>query len=111
MEEMDDMTNTANITYTQDELNALEEHNFAPANNETYRGEVSVVLGICSFFFGWLLVAPIIGLWFGLRSRKLEPQARKVSTWGIALNAVLLSLWALLFVLLALVIGMGIFTQ
>ncbi|MFI8598023.1 hypothetical protein ACIGDM_12000 [Rothia koreensis] len=59
-------------------------------------GTASLVLGICSIAAGWLVVAPLIGLVLGMKSRQREPLARGRSLWGIILNGACLAVWIVL---------------
>lgn len=59
-------------------------------------GTASLVLGICSIAAGWLVVAPLIGLVLGMKSRHREPLARGRSLWGIILNGACLTVWIVL---------------
>lgn len=61
----------------------------------TAKGTVSLVLGICSLFAGWTFFAPVIGLVLGILSLRQEPQARTRAGWGVALNAIAMSLWVI----------------
>ena len=102
MRETQVIAHSAGTTHVQGKQATYHDRGEAAANRDTYRGTVSVIIGICSFLAGWLLLAPMIGLWFGLRSRKIEPFARKQAKWGIILNSVLLSFWVfMLLVILA----------
>jgi hypothetical protein len=62
---------------------------------ETGRGTASLGIGVCSLLAGWILIAPMIGLWLGVSSRGREPLARGRAGWGIALNLVALLGWVL----------------
>lgn len=64
----------------------------------TAKGTVSLVLGICSLFAGWTFFAPVIGLILGILSLRHEPQARTRAGWGVALNAIAMSLWVIMLV-------------
>jgi uncharacterized membrane protein len=70
-----------------------------PTGWGTGRGTASLVLGVCSLLAGWILVAPIVGLWLGASSRRREPAARGRAGWGIALNLIALLGWIVLAVL------------
>lgn len=70
----------------------------------TAKGTVSLVLGICSLFAGWTFFAPVIGLILGILSLRHEPQARTRAGWGVALNAIAMSLWV---IMLAIVLAFG----
>lgn len=65
----------------------------------TAKGTASLVLGICSLFAGWTFFAPAIGLILGIVSLRGEPRARTQATWGIALNAIAVSIWIILTIL------------
>lgn len=83
--------------------------NYSTKNTDTARGTASLVLGICSIFAGWFLVAPIIGLWLGISSKKREPLSRTRANWGIALNAILLSVWVILGLIMVVGLGLGFY--
>ncbi|MDD7384813.1 MAG: hypothetical protein SPI12_06230 [Actinomycetaceae bacterium] len=63
------------------------------ANNDSWRATTSVVIGVASILAGWLFVAPLIGIWFGVKSKKLEPYARHRANWGIGLNLLAIFGW------------------
>ncbi|PQZ55684.1 MULTISPECIES: hypothetical protein [unclassified Microbacterium] len=65
----------------------------------TVKGTVSLVLGICSLFAGWTFFVPIVGLILGIVSLRGEPRARTQAAWGIALNAIAMSIWVILTIL------------
>ena len=65
----------------------------------TAKGIASLVLGICSLFAGWTFFAPAIGLILGIVSLRGEPRARTQASWGIALNAIAMSIWVILTIL------------
>ncbi|MDF2562380.1 MAG: hypothetical protein K0R99_3826 [Microbacterium sp.] len=61
----------------------------------TAKGTASLVLGICSIFAGWTFFAPAIGLTLGIMALRGEPHSRTQAAWGVALNAIALSVWLL----------------
>lgn len=65
----------------------------------TAKGTASLVLGICSVFAGWTFFAPVIGLILGIVSLRGEPRARSQAAWGIALNAIAMSIWIIVTIL------------
>lgn len=71
-------------------------HRPVAVHGGTGLGTASLVLGICSIAAGWLVVAPLIGLVLGMKSRHREPLARGRSLWGIILNGACLAVWILL---------------
>lgn len=73
--------------------------------SDTAYGTASLVIGICSVFAGWLLIAPLIGLWLGNKSLKTEPAAHTRAKWGVAINGILLALWVLILVIFAVCVG------
>ena len=96
-----------NNTYTQGDPRAFTERGAADVNPDTARGTASLIIGICSIFAGWILLAPLIGLWLGISSKKKEPLARTRANWGIALNAILLSVWVVFLIIIATGLGLG----
>ncbi|MGK4064536.1 hypothetical protein AB0Y14_00495 [Rothia sp. HC945] len=71
-------------------------HRPVAVHGGTGLGTASLVLGICSIAAGWLVVAPLIGLVLGMKSRHREPLARGRSLWGIILNGACLTVWIVL---------------
>lgn len=69
------------------------------AATSTAKGTASLVLGICSVFAGWTFFAPAIGLILGIVSLRGEPRARTQAGWGIALNAIAMSIWIIVTIL------------
>lgn len=65
----------------------------------TAKGTASLVLGICSLFAGWTFFAPVVGLVLGVMSLRGEPRARTQAAWGIALNAIAMSIWIIVTIL------------
>jgi ABC-type dipeptide/oligopeptide/nickel transport system permease component len=65
----------------------------------TAKGTASLVLGICSLFAGWTFFAPAVGLILGIVSLRGEPRARTQAAWGIALNAIAMTIWVLVTIL------------
>ncbi len=65
----------------------------------TAKGTASLVLGICSLFAGWTFFAPAVGLILGVVSLRSEPRARTQAAWGIALNAIAMTIWVLVTIL------------
>ncbi|MBF4463536.1 hypothetical protein ITJ46_13820 [Rathayibacter sp. VKM Ac-2878] len=57
---------------------------------------MSLLLGIISIFFGFLILAPTAGLVFGILGVRREPTGRTMAVWGIVLNSVMLGVAALL---------------
>nr|WP_245354217.1 hypothetical protein [Brachybacterium sacelli] len=59
---------------------------------------------------GWVLIAPVAGLIFGLMSLGSEPAARGRAGWGVVLNILAMVGWIIAVVLLAVTgVGLGIF--
>lgn len=73
----------------------------------TGRGTASLVLGICSVLAGWFVLAPVIGLYLGVSSRRREPLAQGRALWGIILNGAMLLIWVVLIAVVVAVAGMG----
>ncbi|MBM3715129.1 MAG: hypothetical protein FJW64_05220 [Actinobacteria bacterium] len=73
----------------------------ASLTGRTTYATASFVLGICSLIAGWIFIAPLVGLVLGVKSRGREPQARTMSGWGIALNAIALFGWIVVLILIA----------
>ncbi|WP_258064292.1 hypothetical protein [Rathayibacter rathayi] len=63
----------------------------------------SLILGVISVFFGLTVIAPVVGLVFGILGLRREPTGRTLSIWGIVLNAVMLGI-VLLMVIAVLVV-------
>ncbi len=83
------------------------EHLVPVVNNDTGLGTASLVLGIASILAGWLVIAPVIGLVLGVKSRRREPMAQGRAAWGIALNGICLAIWVVLAVLMIAGIVLG----
>lgn len=68
----------------------------------------SMVLGLVSVFFGFVLFLPLIGFIFGLTALKSEPAGRGMAITGLILNGLMLLGWvvAVVFIVLAFV-GLG----
>ncbi|AND16111.1 DUF4190 domain-containing protein [Rathayibacter tritici] len=52
----------------------------------------SLILGVTSVFFGLTVIAPTVGLVFGILGLRREPTGRTLSIWGIVLNSVMLGI-------------------
>ncbi|WP_193106664.1 hypothetical protein [Brachybacterium sp. FME24] len=76
------------------------------AHRGTGKGTASFILGICSLLAGWVLIAPVIGLFLGISSLGNEPTARGRAGWGIVLNVLAMVGWIIAIALLA-VTGVG----
>lgn len=71
----------------------------------------SFVLGLVSFFLGFVFVVPIIGIIVGAVALKREPAGRGFAIAGIWINAIIVAFWAALAILLVLgTISFGLFT-
>lgn len=67
-----------------------------PRDRSTGFAITSFVLGIASIVAGWTVVAPIIGLVFGVLALRRQTAERTLALWGTWINAGLLALGALL---------------
>ena len=71
----------------------------------------SFVLGIVSFFFGFVFVLPIVGIIVGALALRREPASRGFAIAGIWTNAIIVAGWAILVVLFVLgTLTLGIFS-
>lgn len=58
----------------------------------------SMVLGICSVFFGWTFLVPLIGLILGIAGLRREPAGKGFAWTGVILNGIMLLGWLLVIV-------------
>lgn len=77
----------------------------ASASDENSRtfAITSFVLGIASIVSGWTVVAPAVGLIFGIISLRRNTSERTLALWGVWLNAAMLALTALFIIAMAVV--------
>lgn len=68
----------------------------------------SFVLGIVSIVSGYFVVAPILGLIFGLMARKRPTSVRGLASWGLGINIAILAIWVLLLCFAGLVVFIGV---
>lgn len=64
----------------------------APQGRENAFAITSFVLGIASILSGWTVIAPIIGLVFGVLSLRRKTTERTLALWGVWMNAAILAL-------------------
>ncbi|MEE2570187.1 DUF4190 domain-containing protein [Pseudarthrobacter sp. J64] len=67
----------------------------------------SMVLGISSIVFGWILLVPIVGLVLGIVGLRREPAGKGMAVTGLVLNGLALSGWVLLMVFVFAVFGVA----
>ena len=68
----------------------------------------SMVIGLVSVFFGFVLVLPLIGFIIGLTALRSEPTGRGMAITGLILNGLMLLGWIVAVVIIVIaVIGLG----
>ena len=71
----------------------------------------SFVLGLVSFFFGFVFVLPVVGIIVGASALKREPAGRGFAIAGIWINAIIVVGWAIVTIMLVIgAISLGMFT-
>lgn len=68
----------------------------------------SFILGIVSVAAGWTFFVPIVGLVLGVIALRHPAADRALTIWGIALNGVMLALFALAAIGIAIFVGAGL---
>ena len=56
----------------------------------------SMALGLASFFLGWTIVVPLVGLTLGFFALRFNPSAKGMAVTGLILNGLMLLGWVLL---------------
>lgn len=70
----------------------------------------SFVLGLVSFFFGFVFVVPIIGIIVGVIGLRREPAGRGFAIAGIWINAIVVAGWAIVAILIVGAVTVGLFS-
>lgn len=80
----------------------------APQGRENAFAITSFVLGIASIVSGWTLIAPIVGLVFGVLALRRRTTERTLALWGVWLNVAMLALTALVVIVMLIVVGFAL---
>jgi hypothetical protein len=68
----------------------------------------SLVLGLVSIVAGWTFLAPLAGLVCGILALKREPAGRTMAIWGVVLNAIMLTGFAIAAIVAMAGVGIGL---
>lgn len=78
-------------------------------------GMTSLVMGIASILMSWTFFIPIIGLIVGIVAKRREPHARTLANWGVGLNAAMLVVGVVLWIIwggiILATLGVGVATS
>lgn len=67
----------------------------------------SFVLGILSILSGWTLIAPVVGLVFGILALRRRTAERTLALWGVWLNGAMLVLTVIVGMVMIAAVGFG----